>query len=249
MNQRPPQVTVLMPCKNVKASFFREALNSVFSQSIPIWNLIVIYDPSKNVETMRVLKELSNCDDNRVSVLKNESKLLTGALNTGMRHAKTPYVCSLLCDDLLDKKAIEVLRGYISKHPEIDFFHSSRMYIDGNSNPISGVHRAAESFNLSDFRNYGPVKHLYCWKVESALAIGGMDESPGFHGADDYDFPWCMAEAGYSFEAIPECLYYYRDHREYYRLTTHVPLNTQIKELKKIWRKHGFTEEEIEQQI
>ena len=249
MSQSLPLVTVLMPCKNVKASFFREALNSVFSQSDSFWNLIVIYDLSDNLETTEVLKDLKNSKDNRIAVFKNESRLLTGALNTGMRHAQTPYVCSLLCDDVLDKKTIEVLNKYVKKYPNIDFFHSSRIYIDENENIISSVRRARKSFNLSDFKDYGPVKHLLCWKVESALAIGGMDESLGLHGADDYDFPWCMAEAGYSFKAIPECLYYYRDHREHYRLTTHVPLSTQINELKKIWKKHGLTEEEIDEQI
>ena len=249
MNQISPLVAVLMPCKDVKASFFREAINSVFSQSDSVWNLIVVFDLSKDMETMDILRELSNSKDNRVLVLKNESKFITGALNTGMRYSKTPYVCSLLCDDLLDKKAIEVLNRYINEHHNVDFFHSSRMYIDENGNSISGVQMAVESFSLSDFKDRGPVKHLLCWKVESALAIGGMDESLGLHGADDYDFPWCMAETGYSFKAIPECLYYYRDHREHYRLTTHVPLETQINELKKIWKKHGFTDEEIEEQI
>jgi glycosyltransferase involved in cell wall biosynthesis len=208
-----------------------------------------VYDLSDNLETTEVLKELRNSKDKRISVIKNKSRLLTGALNTGMRYAKTPFVCSLLCDDLLDEKTIEVLNRYIDEYPDVDYFHSSRMYIDENGNPISGIKRAIESFNLSDFKSYGPVKHLHCWKVKSALAIGGMDESLGLHGADDYDFPWCMAEAGYSFKAIPECLYYYRDHREHYRLTTHVPLNTQINELKKIWKKHGLTEEEMEEQV
>jgi len=249
MNHVLTRVTVLMPFKDTKVAFFREGLNSVFSQSSPLWNLIVIYDLSENTGTLEVLKDLSNSDDDRISVHKNESNLLTGALNTGMRHAKTPYVCSLLCDDLLDKNAIEVLYEYINGRPDIDFFHSSRMFIDENGKPISSVYRARDSFDLSDFKNAGPVKHLLCWKTESAMAIGGMDESLGLHGADDYDFPWCMAEAGYSFKAIPECLYYYRDHRAHYRLTTHVPLETQIEELKKIWRKHGLTEEEIQQQI
>ena len=93
------------------------------------------------------------------------------------------------------------------------------------------------------------MKHLHCWKVDAALTIGGMDETLGLHGADDYDFSWCMAEGGYTFKAIPECLYYVRDHRTHFRLTTHVPLETQIKELKKIWTKHGMTEREQEQEI
>lgn len=178
-------------------------------------------------------------------MLKNESNFSTGALNTGMRQANTFYVRSLYCDVLLDTKAIEVLNNSIKGFPDINYFHSARMHIDENGCPISGIQRARESFNLSDFKNYGPAKHLHYWNVESGLAIGGMEELLGLHRADDYDFPCCMVEAGYSFKTIPEFLYYYRDHREHYRLTTHVPLDTQINELKKIWNKHGLTEKEI----
>lgn len=249
MNQSFPLVTVLIPYKDPKPFFFREALGSVFSQTTSLWNLLLIDDHSKNTEAIGILRELSESEDNRILVLKNKSNLITGALNTGMRHAKTQYVCTLHCDDLLDGKAIEVLNRYIHEYPDIDYFHSSRMRIDENGNPTGGIHMARESFDLSDFKNYGPVKNLHCWKVQSALAIGGMDESLGFHAADDYDFSWCMAEAGHSFKAIPECLYYVRAHRQHYRLTTHVPLDTQINELRKIMKKHDLTEKEIEEQI
>ena len=245
----PPLVTILVPCRNPMPFFFREALRSVFLQSSSSWKLILIPDSFNDLSELNILSEWMNAKEKRISVIKNASKLITGALNTGMRHVRSPYVCSLLCDDLLDNKTIEVLDRYINEYPDIDFFHSSRMYIDESGKPISSIYRARESFKPSDFKNSGPVKHLMCWKVQSALSIGGMDESLGFHGADDYDFPWCMAEAGFSFKAIPECLYYYRDHREHYRLTTHVPLQKQINELKKILRKHGLNDREIEDQI
>jgi len=242
-------VTVLMPCKDPKGAFFKKTLESVFSQNTPVWNLIVIVDHNEKIATINDLKELSISKDKRVSVIKNESKLITGALNTGMKYAKTPYVCSVHCDDLLDRKAIGVLNGYIKKYPDIDYFHSSRVHINEDGSAVGPMLKARESFNLSDFKHFGPVKHLHCWKVKSALYIGGMDESLGRHGADDYDFPWCMAEAGFSFKAIQECLYYYRDHRTHFRLTTHVPLNSQIAELKKIFKKHGLDEKEIMDQI
>jgi hypothetical protein len=50
-----------------------------------------------------------------------------------------------------------------------------------------------------------------------------------------------MAEAGLRFEAVPECLYLYRDHRDAYRLTTHLPLSTHTRELRRILRKHGLS--------
>jgi glycosyltransferase involved in cell wall biosynthesis len=239
-----------MPCKNVCPRFFREALESVFSQTNPRWHLnVIIDDYAEEAEATGILEELGVSVDNRVSVVKNETRLLTGALNTGMKRVGDGYVCLLLSDDLLDRKAVDILGKNIDANPDIHFFYSSRQCIDGNSHPISKVYKAKESFSLSDFTDFSPVKHLLCWQVKAALAIGGMDESLGHHGADDYDFPWCMAEAGYSFKAIPECLYYYRDHREHFRLTTHVPLEIQLKELRKIWRKHGLSEEEIDEQI
>ena len=56
---------------------------------------------------------------------------------------------------------------------------------------------------------------------------------------DDFDFPWTMAEHGATFTAIPDCLYLYRDHREFFRLTTHLPLSHHKREIARIMRKHG----------
>jgi hypothetical protein len=127
----------------------------------------------------------------------------------------------------------------------VDYFHSARQVIDEAGRPISGILRPVPAFKLSDLEKGNFIGHLHCWRVSAALAIGGMDESLGPHGADDYDFPWCMAEAGYRFRAIPERLYYYRDHLAHYRLTTHVPVSVQIGELAKIYRKHRIPEARI----
>jgi glycosyltransferase involved in cell wall biosynthesis len=229
--------------------FFREALSSVFSQMIPLWNLILIDDHTTDPATLKILRELKDSEDDRISVIENKSELIIGALNTGMRYCKTPYVCTLHCNDLLAVKVIEILNRYIQNYPSVDYFHSSRIVIDDSGSPISSTQKAKKKFILSNFNNFGPVKALHCWKVSSSLAIGGMDGSLGLHGADDYDFSWSMMEAGYYFKAILECLYYIRDHRKHYRLTTHVPLKTQINKLKKILRKNGLTLKEIGKQI
>jgi hypothetical protein len=67
-----------------------------------------------------------------------------------------------------------------------------------------------------------------------------MDEAVRFVGPDDFDFPWTMAEHGARFHAVPEALYLARDHREGFRLTTHVPRSVQERELRRIFRKHGL---------
>lgn len=246
-----PVVTVLMPCRRPNPRLLRAAFDSVFSQVSPRWQLsIMVDDGCMNGADAGVVREaLCGRNDPRVLLRANESRPLTGALNTGMRRALTPFVCTLHCDDLLERNAVGVLTSFIEANPGVDYFHSSRVIVDEEDRPLSSILRARSCFTLRDFHTGAPVKHLHCWKVASALSIGGMDETMYLHGADDYDFPWRMAEAGFSFMAIPECLYRYRDHREHYRLTTHVPLDQQIAQLRAIWTKHGLGEEEMASEI
>ena len=177
--------------------------------------------------------------DDRVRLARNEGQRLAGALNTGMRHATTDFVAILLGDDLWTPEAVEVLTSHIERFPDVDFFHSGRRCVDGHGRPISSDHPARESFTLDDFVRGSPVKHLLCWRRELALTIGGLDETIQNIGSDDYDFPWTMAERGARFMAVNKTLYVYRDHRDGFRLTTHLPRSTHTHELRRIPRQHG----------
>jgi hypothetical protein len=109
--------------------------------------------------------------------------------------------------------------------------------------------KARADVRLETFSLTAPVKHLLCWRRELGLAIGGIDESLNSVGPDDYDFPWSMAEAGARFGTVPECLYLYRDHRSCYRLSTHLPLRTHLRETRRILRKHGLPRDEIRKRL
>jgi hypothetical protein len=179
--------------------------------------------------------------DERLVVVPNEGRKLAGAINTGMRAARTEFVAILLGDDLWSRDTVDVLERAIVREPTGDFFHSSRVIVDENGRPLSGVYAARASFTLDDFARGSPVKHLLCWRRKLALSLGGLDEVSNSVGPDDYDFPWTMAEAGARFVAVPECLYLYRDHRESFRLTTHLPMSLHSRELRRIMRKHGVS--------
>jgi len=240
-------ITALMPLKNCHIPYVHKAIDSLKKQTSPNWYLSVVVEEE---DSGRFQKELQmHLNDPRIRILHNKARKLAGAFNTGMRNAKTPYVAILLSDDLWAPDAVAILNHAIQTRPEVDFFHSSRMIIDENDKPISSVHYSLESFKTEDFFKTSPVKHLLCWRVEKALSFGGMDESLNSVGPDDYDFPWMMAEHGANFFAIRECLYFYRDHRESIRLTTHLPLSVHENELRKILRKHGASEDAIEKKI
>ena len=230
-------VTALMPLRNYERDFLFAALQSLNDQTSAEWRLLIVVERRDREHFERLLeRELA---DTRISLIVNEGRKLSGAMNTGMRHATTPFTAILLADDMWAPEAVDVLTAGITRHPEVDFFHSSRIIVDESGKAISSVHRSRESFDIGAFALTSPVKHLLCWRRALALSFGGMDESLNSVGPDDYDFPWTMAEHGARFLAIPEPLYLYRDHRNGERLTTHLPLSVHVRELKRILRKHG----------
>lgn len=243
---KAPQVTVLMPLKNYRADFLSKSVNSVFKQTSSQWRLCIIVEPGDLKTFTQLLR--NELRDPRIVMVANQGRRLGGALNTGMRWAKTKFVAILFADDMWSANAVAVLTRAIADHRRVDFFHSSRIIIDEVDRPISSVHHSKKSFALADFVHASPVKHLLCWRRHLGLAVGGMDESHN-HGPDDYDFPWTMAETGAVFRAIKEPLYLYRDHREIHRLTTHVPLSSQKWAMRKILRKHGIDPAIIRDQV
>jgi len=238
-----PRISALMPVKEFHPAFLDASLRSMAAQDRPDWRLLVIVEPEDLAPLGERLADW--LADPRITMIANEGRKLSGAFNTGMRHAESEFVAILLGDDAWEPNAVSVLNAAMEDQPGVDFFHSSRIIVDGEGSPISSVHRSRESFTVDDFLTSSPVKHLLCWRRELALAIGGMDESLNCVGPDDFDFPWTMAERGAVFRAIPECLYRYRDHREGFRLTTHLPLSTHTRELTRIYRKHGATRLQI----
>jgi glycosyltransferase involved in cell wall biosynthesis len=232
-----PRITVLMPLKHYHPDYLAQSVRSVMEQTCSAWRLVIIAEPEDLDHFEAVLH--AACADPRTRLIGNQGRKLAGAINSGIRDAQTEFVALLLADDLWAPDAVRVLSDHIVAHPDVDFFHTSRRVIDENGRPISSVHDSRATFTLEDFKFGSPVKHLLCWRRSKALSVGGLDESLNSVGPDDYDFPWTMAEQGARFKAVRECLYYYRDHREGYRLTTHLPLSVHRRECRRIRRKHG----------
>jgi glycosyltransferase involved in cell wall biosynthesis len=239
-------LTALVPVRAYHPVYLGRALGSILAQTSPRWRLLIVDDGAD--EGLAAVAAAALADD-RARLIRGEGRGLASALNTGMRHATTDFVAILLGDDLWAPEAVEVLTSTIERHPEADFLHSGRVFVDGDDRPLSSPYLPAESFTLAEFARGSPVKHLLCWRRERGLAVGGLDEAIRHMGPDDYDFPWTMAEQGARFVAVPEPLYRLRDHRDSFRLTTHVPRSVHVRELRRVLRKHGVGRLETERRI
>jgi glycosyltransferase involved in cell wall biosynthesis len=240
------RLTVLMPVREYHAAYLDAAVGSILGQTSSRWRLIVI-DDGAGAALPEVLGDALG--DDRVLVAPSDAGGLASALNTGMRHAGTEFISVLFADDAWAPNAVETFTSTIERFEDIDVFYGSRMFIDEQARTISGVYRARGSFTLADFQVGSPVKHPFCWRRDLALELGGFDESLDPIGMDDYDFPWSLAEAGARFMAVPDCLYLVRDHRDVFRLTTHIPRSVQLRTLRRIMGKHGMERARIESRL
>ena len=240
-------ITALMPLKHYHPPYLDAAIDSLFGQTSPEWELLVIVEPEdrKDLE-VRLAAALR---DPRVRVVANDGGKYPGAFNTGMRRAVTGFVAILLGDDLWDPRAVATLTRAIRSHPEVDFFHTGRRIVDDAGGPVGRPHLPQVNFSAADFVWKSPVKHLLCWRRTRGLEVGGVDEAVLTSGPDDYDFPWTMYEHGVRFHAIPEPLYIYRDHRTGFRNTTHLTRELHVDALRYILTKHGVPSDLIRRRI
>lgn len=240
-------ITILMPCKSQKEEYFREAVGSVVQQTSRLWQLLIVTDPSSPPE---IEAWTASFADPRIRLVRSPETGFARALNVGLQAAKTSFVSILLSDDRYAANAIQTLVRYRNRFGNADFFHSSRRHIDESGAGVGDTMPSRKHVRLEDFRTRGsPVKHLLCWRKDLSLSIGGMDEMLSSHGCDDYDFPWRMAEAGARFQAVDECLYEYRLHRQHERLTTTTPVESQIATLQSMFARHGVPPRDTDRYI
>lgn len=92
----PPLISVVLPVYNC-ALYIQEALDSIFSQTIQDFEIIIIDDCSTD-DTVKIVQSI---DDNRINlILKKENKGLIDSLNIGFKVAKGKYLARMDGDDI-----------------------------------------------------------------------------------------------------------------------------------------------------
>src|SRR5262245_63955951 len=102
-----PLITVIMPLKYYHPEFLKMSVQSITRQSCPDWKLTVVVEPT-DLPKFRELFE-KEFADSRIHVIANQGFRFPGAINTGMKQAKTRFVAILLADDMWSNEATETL--------------------------------------------------------------------------------------------------------------------------------------------
>jgi glycosyltransferase involved in cell wall biosynthesis len=121
---RAERVSVIIPAYNI-APYIAETLTSVFAQTKPAFEVIVVNDGSPDTEK---LEEALEPFFDRILYLKQENRGLSGARNTGIRAAKGDLIALLDGDDLWLPEYIETQTDFLRDHPEYDLVYCNAVF-------------------------------------------------------------------------------------------------------------------------
>jgi glycosyltransferase involved in cell wall biosynthesis len=231
-----PAVTIIVPLLEQRDAYLEACLASAVSQTVASRVLVVVSNdtPSRNLDIVRRF-----CDDfANIELLMRARPTFAAAINTGIAAADTQRVSLLLSDDWLQPHAVETCLA-----SNADIVSASMTIFDASasqrlafSRPRTQARYAALE-SLHDRANY--LGHFLVFQRHALLAAGGVDETIGNVGPDDFDLIWTLLERNATVTIVEEEVYGYRDH-DGPRLTLRAKAQ-QLADLAKILDKHGVS--------
>jgi len=108
------QVTVLMTVYN-GMPFLREAVQSVFDQTLTDWRCVIVNDGS----TDGTRDFLESIRDDRFLILHQDNAGIAAAMNHGLEHCETAYVARLDADDVAVPTRLAEQIEFLDRHPDV----------------------------------------------------------------------------------------------------------------------------------
>ncbi len=131
------KISIAVPAYNA-APYLREALDSVLSQSLQPWEILVIDDGSTD-DTAAIARTYGD----RIRYIYQENEGLSGARNTAIREATGDWIALFDSDDIMQpgkmSKQVAVIEANIEANKELTLVYSGFTYLyeDGRTEPMA----------------------------------------------------------------------------------------------------------------
>lgn len=129
MDSTTKKLTVIVPLYN-QEKYIEQCVKSIMYQTYKDIDILIIDDGSTD-ESYNICNRLAG-NDNRIRIVKQENKGLSGARRTGIDYAETDYVTFVDADDFILQDAYIFAENSMQKNIDMIFFEISR-YSDQNN--------------------------------------------------------------------------------------------------------------------
>jgi glycosyltransferase involved in cell wall biosynthesis len=200
-------ISVIIPAYNY-ARYLREAIDSVFAQTYPALEVIVVDDGSTD-DTPAVLAAYGD----RIRAIRQQNQGVSAARNTGISAARGEYVAFLDADDLWQPAKLEAQMARFDADPSLGLVHCGAESFDAEGQTIHFWREGMQGRVAINILRLEPVIAAPGSNIVAprrvAEEIGGFDTR--MTGSEDWDFYYRVAER-YEIGFTPETLVRYRIH-------------------------------------
>ena len=184
-----PKYSFVLPA--YKATFLREAINSILNQTYKDFELIIVNDASPEDLTTIV----NSYNDVRIQYYINEKNIggtdLVAQWNHCITYAKGEYLILASDDDVYHLDYLEKMNVLVNKYPNVYVFRCRVQHINADGNVRAETKTLPEYLSYLDFL-YAMHQGMICsglayhiFKRDELLNIGGFVNFPSAWIADD----------------------------------------------------------------
>jgi hypothetical protein len=202
-----PKISVILPIYNAQA-FIAEAVNSVLTQSVQDFELILIDDASSD----RTPEILAGMLDPRIRVIHHDANRgLVTSLNEGLRSASGNFIARMDHDDISLPDRFARQLAFLEQHSSIGVVGTGYRLIDGTGSLGPGYRPPVTHEEISWAMSFlCPLAHPTVMARRELLTDnGGYNEYAAY--AEDYDL-WERLSREVQFANLPEPLLLLRKH-------------------------------------
>ena len=200
-----------------KPDYLRQALDSVFSQTLRAAQVVLVEDGPLTPDLDTVIANYSGLYS-ELEVIPLEKNLgLGGALNEGLNHCNFDLVARMDTDDISKPERFEKQVNYMLAHPEIDVVSSWIDEFIETPDDVRSVRRLPQtSEELYEFgKKRNPINHpVVMFRKSAVLKAGSYQHFPLF---EDYYLWVPMMLAGSRLNNIQESLLFMRTNADMYK--------------------------------
>lgn len=201
-----------------KAEYLKQAMDSIWNQTIPTDDFVLVCDGPLNTELDAVIDEMQAVHPDTLHVVRLEKNAGLGvALNEGLKHCKHEIVARMDSDDIAFADRCERQLAVFRKHPEVSLCSGTVVEFLDSIDNVVGKRELPETHEeiVSFSRKRNPCNHPSVMFKRSAVeAAGGYIEK--YHLFEDYYLWVRMLMNGAEARNIKEPIIYMRTPADLY---------------------------------
>lgn len=208
------KISVIMGIYNC-ANTLADAIESILTQTIDDWELIMCDDGSRD-NTYEIALAFAEQYPHKIFLLKNkENKGLNYTLNRCLNLAKGKYIARMDGDDICSSDRFEKELQVFEDYPDLAVVSTAMEYFDENG--VWGCIRHPQFVAKKDFLYGTPFCHAPCMVRKEVMdQVGGYTESKRLLRVEDYHLWVKIYSRGLKGMNLNEPLYQMRDDRNAY---------------------------------